>query len=117
MLLVEDDELIRLSTAEMLTDAGYHVVEAADARAALAALAGGRIDLLLADVGLPHISGIDLAKEAKVRRPDLKLVFATGDEGVAPVAKDLGAVLLPKPYRPQELIAALERSMADVTAN
>jgi PAS domain S-box-containing protein len=113
ILLVEDDVLIRMSTAEMLKDAGHQVVEATDASTAMAALRANRIDLLLADVGLPQVSGIDLAREAVAQQPDLKLVFATGDEGVSSVADDLRAVFLSKPYGPDELAAALERSRRD----
>jgi CheY-like chemotaxis protein len=110
VLLVEDDELIRLSTAEMLKDAGYSVLEAADSRGALEVLERHPVDILLSDVGLPQVSGIDLAKDARAQRPDLRLVFATGDEAVSPTARDLGAILLSKPFGPHELIAALEQS-------
>jgi CheY-like chemotaxis protein len=110
VLVVEDDELIRAATAEMLKDAGYVVLEAAEAREALAALGRERVDILVSDVGLPHVSGIDLAREARARQPDVRLVLATGDESVSSVAGDLGAVLLPKPFGPRELIGALERS-------
>ncbi|MCR5877395.1 response regulator [Phenylobacterium sp. J367] len=59
ILLVEDDDLIRSTTAETLTDAGHVVVEAHDAESALQALAACPVDVLLADVGLPRVSGVD----------------------------------------------------------
>ena len=109
VLIVEDDELIRSSTAEILQDAGYVVVEAADAEAAMNALEACPVDILLADVGLPKVSGVALAHDAKSRLPDLRVVFATGDDAAATSdAALLGAGVLIKPYSPQELRAALQ---------
>jgi signal transduction histidine kinase/DNA-binding response OmpR family regulator len=107
ILLVEDDDLIRSSTAEILTDAGHVVVESQDADSALQALTTCAIDVLLADVGLPSVSGIDLAHAARARQPDLQIIFATGDDAASADAARLGARLLMKPYRPKDLEAAL----------
>ncbi len=107
ILLVEDDDLIRSSTAELLTDAGHVVVEAHDAESALRALAACPVDVLLADVGLPKVSGVALAHDARVQRPDLHIVFATGDDSASLEAAALGGRLLVKPYKPEDLRAAL----------
>src|SRR6202012_4617636 len=64
VLVVEDDELIRASTAEMLSEMGCEIKGAADAEAALRVLDDGPVDVLLTDVGLPVISGLQLAREA-----------------------------------------------------
>jgi CheY-like chemotaxis protein len=111
VLLVEDDELIRATTAEMLSEMGCEAKEAANSEAALKVLDDGPVDALLTDVGLPGISGLQLARDARSRRPDLRLVLATGDSGLQSEAAQLGAVLLVKPYQQDALRQALEHAL------
>jgi CheY-like chemotaxis protein len=108
VLLVEDDDLIRSTTSDMLRQEGHLVIEAGDAEAAFNVLGTCPIDVLLADVGLPKVSGLLLAREAKARVPELKIIFATGDHAVADDARDLDAVLLGKPYTPDDLRVAMD---------
>ncbi|WP_246205425.1 hybrid sensor histidine kinase/response regulator [Microvirga arsenatis] len=110
VLLVEDDELIRSSTAEMLTELGHRVVQAVDATSALKALEADAVDILVADVGLPDLSGAELAKRALEQRPGLGIIFATGDETVSAEDSLKRAVLLVKPYAEQELAQALSKA-------
>jgi PAS domain S-box-containing protein len=107
VLLVEDDDLIRSSTAEMLVDLGHTVIQAADAAAALRALEAQAIDVLVTDVGLPDLSGVELAQRALKTRPDLSVVFATGDEAMSAGHELETAVLLIKPYSGPDLAQAL----------
>jgi PAS domain S-box-containing protein len=111
VLLVEDDDLIRLTTTEMLSDIGCQVRETSTAQEALKILDDGPMDILLTDVGLPGVSGLQLARDARARRPDLRLVLATGDSGVKSEAKRLGAVLVVKPYTPESLRQGLENAL------
>ncbi|WP_234683483.1 hybrid sensor histidine kinase/response regulator [Bradyrhizobium monzae] len=111
VLLVEDDELIRLTTTEMLSDLGCHVREAGTAHEALKVLDEVAVTILLTDVGLPGVSGLQLAKDARAQRPDLCLVLATGDSGVRSEAALLGAVLVVKPYTPDSLRQGLESAL------
>ncbi|HZH51782.1 MAG TPA: PAS domain S-box protein [Microvirga sp.] len=117
VLLVEDDELIRSSTAEMLTELGHRVVQAADATSALQSLATDPVDILVTDVGLPDLSGAELAKRALKHRPDLGIVFATGDEAVSAEHDLKRAVMLVKPYAEEDLaqalVAAVSKSRLD----
>jgi len=106
VLLVEDDDLIRSTTSDMLREDGYLVIEAEDAEAAFNALGSCAVDILLADVGLPTISGIALAHEAKARVPTLKVIFATGDHAAAQGSESLEPVLLGKPYTADDLRGA-----------
>ena len=109
ILFVEDDELIRLSSIGMLTGLGHVVFEAGDAMSALELLDANRIDILLTDLGLPGMSGGRLAAEACRRRPELKVIFATGADGPATAGelpRDRG-VMLRKPYDADALDAAL----------
>jgi signal transduction histidine kinase/CheY-like chemotaxis protein len=110
VLLVEDDDLIRSNTAEILAAQGHAVVQAPDAEAALAALAEAAVDVLVTDVGLPRVSGIELALAARRGRPDLALVFASGDEAATAEAGLDRAVMLIKPYTAADLSQALAQA-------
>ncbi len=112
VVLVEDDELIRSSTAEHLVEQGHEVVEAQDAASGLAALTARRADVLLTDVGLPGRSGAELAREAVARWPHLKVVFASGDDTGSADSGLVDAVMLLKPYTPKDLAAALAKAVA-----
>ena len=111
VLLVEDDDLIRLTTTEMLSDIGCKVKEASTAQEALKILDESPVDILLTDVGLPGVSGLQLARDVYARRPDLRLVLATGDSGVKSEAARLGAIFIVKPYTPASLRQGLEHAM------
>ncbi len=111
VLLVEDDEIIRSTTAEMLSDVGCQVKEAGTAEGALKILDEGLVDVLLTDVGLPGVSGLQLATDARARRPDLCLALATGDSGVRSEAALLNAALVVKPYTRDTLRQALENAL------
>ncbi|MFC3227434.1 PAS domain-containing protein [Marinibaculum pumilum] len=117
ILLVEDDAMIRWSTADMLADLGHQVVEAGDAGAALAALdSDGPVDLLFADVGLPDRPGGELAVEVRRRHPRTGIVFATGRDEMPAEVADMPApapVLLVKPYDERRLSAALLAALPD----
>jgi CheY-like chemotaxis protein len=110
-LLVDDEELVRMSTADMLSDLGYHVVDFASAAEALKALDEGlKVDLLLSDHLMPGMTGTDLIREIRVRRPDLPALLVSGYAEAEGVAPDLPR--LTKPFRQTDLaasIAALKR--------
>ncbi len=109
VLLVEDDRLIRQATSEMLKESGFLTVEAADYDEALIVLQTMPVDVLLTDVNLPGLSGKDLAAQARLLRPDIGVVFATGD--VHAVEGDPSVVVLSKPYDLTTLTASLSRSL------
>ncbi len=103
ILLVEDEDVVRELAVEVLREQGYRVLEAADGRAAMRILDNDEpIDLLLTDVGLPGMSGRDLALAARGRRPGLKVLFITGYAHQASGWEGLkgpGMDLLGKPFR------------------
>jgi PAS domain S-box-containing protein len=111
VLLVEDDHLIRITTTEILGDIGCKVKEARTAQEALTILDEHPVDILLTDVGLPGVSGLQLAREVQARRPNLPVVLATGDSGVKSEAARLGAIFIVKPYTPKSLRQGLEHAM------
>jgi len=112
VLLVEDDELIRATTADMLNEIGCRPKEAGTAQDALKILDEGGVGVLLTDIGLPEVSGLQLARDARSRLPDLGLVLATGDSGVRSEAALSGAALLVKPYDRDALRKALEEALS-----
>ena len=109
ILLIEDDEIIRTTTADMLTQLGYVVIDAADAEHAEIALQTLPVDCLVTDLNLPGISGRDFAEKARALRPGIGIVYATGDESA--VAEDSGAITLLKPFRIGQVRAAIETAL------
>ncbi|WP_148304164.1 ATP-binding protein [Pseudomonas solani] len=79
ILVVEDADVVRMLTVEVLEEFGYQVMEACDGQQALAILrSDATIDLLLTDIGLPGMNGQELAAVARDLRPGLRVLFATG---------------------------------------
>ncbi|WP_372012300.1 response regulator [Pseudoxanthomonas sp. 10H] len=114
ILLVDDNELVRAMSQEVLVDAGYEVVACADAGEALQALAGRRFDLLLTDVGLPGISGRELADRARERQPALPVLFITGYAENAQNRQAFlgeGMDMLLKPFNLNELLRAVRQNL------
>jgi signal transduction histidine kinase/CheY-like chemotaxis protein len=107
VLLVDDEAVVRMSTAGMLEDLGYEVEEVPSAEAALALLEGGtEVDLLVTDHLMPGISGADLARRVRASWPGLPILIVSGyaeEDGIAP---DLPR--LAKPFRAAELAASLD---------
>ena len=101
VLLVDDEILVRLATAEMLRDVGYDVVEAASGSEARALVRDGLSpDILVTDQLMPGLKGTDLAIELRKARPGLKVLVITGYTDVP------GSTLprLTKPFRAAELV-------------
>ncbi len=101
LLLVEDDELVRAITADLLTEMGYAVRAAETAADALAAL-DDTVEVLVTDIRLPDADGRELARAARERVPGIAVVIATGDSG-----EEDGAVWLTKPYDAETLREAV----------
>jgi CheY-like chemotaxis protein len=116
ILLVEDDQLVRDFTAEILRDLGYEVLEAGDADAGWEILAtADRIDLLCTDIMMPgSMNGFQLAEKARGKRPDLKLVYMSGypDKAFETAKPANGTVpFIAKPFTGGELAEGVARAM------
>lgn len=111
VLLVEDDALIRMNSAEILQSAGYVVVEAGSAEEAHLALQTALIDVVVTDLNLPGASGEHLAAFAQELRPSARVIYATGD--ATAVKLDAGVRLLPKPYDAAALLSAVGDEQGD----
>ena len=115
VLLVEDDALIRLSTADMLESLGYSVVEASTALDALAVLDDQPVDVLVTDIGLPGMSGGQLAEQACLKMPGLQVVFASGQDHIPGLNGAItSAVQLRKPYDQAALADALTKAVGGI---
>jgi CheY-like chemotaxis protein len=105
-LLVDDEELVRMSTADMLIELGFQVIEAASGEEALELIrAGAHADLLVTDHLMTGISGVELTRAARALLPALPALIVSGYaelEGIAP-----GLPRLSKPFRKAELAASL----------
>ncbi len=109
ILVVDDDILIAMSTADMLEDLGHTVIEASSGAKAIEILRNGRhIDLLITDYAMPQMTGADLAKAARALKPDLPILLATG-YGELPAEADIDLPRLGKPYHQQQLAAEIAK--------
>ncbi|WP_245365690.1 hybrid sensor histidine kinase/response regulator [Neorhizobium galegae] len=114
VLLCEDEALIRISTADYLQDFGMTVVEAGNAREALEAVDGAAIDILVTDVNLPDMNGLDLLNRMRETHPDLPVIFATGDMHV-PGSEGLHkASLITKPYDYDQLAKRIRDLVGEI---
>ena len=118
VLVVEDDEEVRATVIEMLTDLGYRVLKAVDAASALNVIESGiPIDLLFTDVVMPgELKSPELARKAKARLPEISVLFTSGytENSIVHGGKlDPGVELISKPYTRE----ALARKIRHVLAN
>lgn len=119
ILVVEDEEEIRALLADYLTGQGLEVRTAGDGRAMRAALAGGGIDLVLLDIGLPEESGLELAQEVRRAPGPPGLVFLTGAGALPERLAGLQAGAddyLVKPFEPRELLARIQSELRRLPA-
>ena len=109
VLLVEDDDEVAALTREMLSNLGFTVIHAASPAAALGALADERpVDTVLSDIMMPgQMSGLELGREIRRRRPNLRIVLTTGNAEAAAsmVTGEFGLLL--KPYSAEALVDVL----------
>ncbi len=107
VLVVEDEEPVRMLMVDVLQELGYSTLEAADSKAALSYLQSSkRVDLLVSDVGLPGLNGRQLAEIARQYRPGLRVLFVTGYAPEAQVRGDFlgsGMDMMTKPFTVDEL--------------
>src|ERR1700712_1418831 len=105
-LLVDDDDLGRMSTADMLVEMGFSVLEANSAEDALKIVDSGQpFDLLITDHLMPGMTGVDLSHAVRVRRPDTPVLIISGFAEAEGIASDLPR--LTKPFRQAELAATV----------
>jgi signal transduction histidine kinase/CheY-like chemotaxis protein len=118
ILLVDDEELVRIGTGEMLSDLGYEVIEATSGAEALRQLRGSDPpDLMITDYLMPGMNGVELIEQAKRLAPTMKVLLITG---YSTIAEGPGASLprLGKPFRQADLAERVAKLLdSEVPAN
>ncbi|MDB5689036.1 MAG: response regulator [Sphingomonas bacterium] len=113
VLVVDDEPLIRLYAVDVLTDAGFDTLEAADAEEAMVLLAdNAAITVLFTDINMPGpFNGLELARKVHELRPDVQLIITSGKERPDRSAIPEQGTFLAKPYQ-GSVVAALIKSAA-----
>ncbi len=117
VLLVEDEDAVRVFSARALRNKGYTVLEAKSGEAAMSVLGseGGEIDLLITDVVMPEMDGPRLIREVRERRPDIKVICISGyaeDAFRKKLDQSADIHFLPKPFSLNQLAGTVKKVMA-----
>jgi CheY-like chemotaxis protein len=118
VLVAEDEALAAMALEDLLLDAGFRVILAADGQEALEIAGREPFDLLLTDLRMPRLDGRELIHRLRAARPDLPVVVMTGyappDGAIA--GKEGGPlIVMSKPFDPERLVATIRR-MAGLAA-
>jgi CheY-like chemotaxis protein len=117
ILLVDDEDLVRFVTGQMLEHCGYKVIAASDGREALKIFRAraSEIDCVLLDLAMPHMDGQETFRELRLIQPDVRVVLASGysDQEIATRFNNAGLNgFIEKPYRVETLGAKLREVLA-----
>ncbi|CAN5193875.1 response regulator [soil metagenome] len=117
ILLAEDDDAMRQYLSRALEKSGYEVVAVDRGTAAVPLIESDRFDLLLTDIVMPEMDGIELAQHAAAIAPDMRVMFITGFAAVTLKAGKAmpQAKVLSKPFHLRDLVFEVDR-MFDTTA-
>jgi CheY-like chemotaxis protein len=115
VLVVEDEPLLRINAVEVIEDAGFEVLEAADADEAIEILESRPdIHVIFTDIQMPgSMDGIKLAHAVRGRWPPIKIIATSGHVNVRSDDLPEGGRFLPKPYRPEEIVGTLRELVAN----
>lgn len=116
VLFVEDETLLLSFVRSLLEAAGYHVLSAENGKDALEIFIQNKhtIELVLADIGLPKINGVELAEKIREEKPSMPIIFVTGNveqRMLARIAQLPHAALLRKPYEPREILLKIRETL------
>jgi len=105
ILIVDDEELVRRTTCRILSRSGHQLLEASSSEEALALLAGQSfpVDLLLTDLTLPGIDGMELVRRLRSDQPALPVLFMSGYPDEGRLDQLDGVEFIRKPFTPNEL--------------
>ncbi len=118
ILVIEDEERVRETLEDLLSQQGHAVVACADAQTGLARFEAEPFELVFTDLGMPKLSGWEVARAVKLRRPGTPVVLVTGwgDQIDPAEARDRGVdFLVPKPFQSGEVTAVVARALAGRT--
>lgn len=120
ILLVEDEVLLREGVQEMLEVNGFHVIGAGDGIEALEWLEQVPVSLIISDLVMPNMNGVDFVEQVRVKYPDLPVVITTGSPGSVMTRLGIASIQIPgatasimKPFKSGELLALVKQVLAD----
>src|SRR5689334_5252558 len=122
VLVVDDDHLVRVTARVLLQDAGFEVIETAQGAAALHLLQSPGADLLLCDLFMPGVDGLEVIRGVRRQFPEVKIVAMSGGgfDGtmdLLSVARLLGASgVVQKPFTQRTLLSAIEQALRSSSA-
>ena len=115
ILVVEDSPAVRKMVCAMLTQTGYHCLEAGDGSEALRLLEDDAdVRLVITDVIMPNMDGAELARRLAEIRPDLRILFMSGyvdDSVVRSIGKPSSNIFLPKPFTASVLMEKVRQAL------
>ncbi|UCG88291.1 MAG: response regulator [Gemmatimonadota bacterium] len=120
ILVIDDEEGVRRAIGKVLVRAGYEALEAPDGKVALSLLKDEPPDLVICDLFMPEMDGVEVLRELRRHYPDLRVVAISGGAyhgkvELLDVAKGLGAVaVLKKPFQSQQLLDVIHEQLGDV---
>jgi CheY-like chemotaxis protein len=119
ILLVEDEELLRAGVQEMLEIQGFRVISAPNGQEALACLTSERIDLVVTDLVMPQMNGIDFVQQLRDIRPDVPVIVVSGSTrnimqrfGIDTIQVPGANASLSKPFKSIDLLAQIRQLLA-----
>jgi DNA-binding response OmpR family regulator len=113
ILLADDDPDLREVIVTTLAEAGYSVLTASDGYDAVRVLADSWVNLLITDIRMPGIDGFELARQAKVMRPNMQVIYLSGYPAHSEKSAGLTyGPVLQKPMRIGDLLAEVNRQLA-----
>ncbi|MEX2572385.1 MAG: PAS domain S-box protein [Gemmatimonadota bacterium] len=115
VLLVEDDEAVRSIGRRILSRAGYTVLEAPNGVEALERVAGGaKVDLVISDIVMPELGGVELQQRLRTERPGIKMILTSGYSAsdVHGEIRESGLPFLAKPFTPDALLRCVAECLA-----
>jgi len=109
VLIVDDEEIVRLSCLRTLEPRGYEVEAVDDGFAALALLKDKTFDIIITDLKMPNMDGIEFIDMLRHTAPGARILLVTGyaTDDMREQAEEMGARYLPKPFNPTELYEAV----------
>ena len=114
ILIVDDEEIVIKSCLRILGGGDYHVEAAHDGREALRKVEENPYDVMILDVGMPNMGGLEVLRGVKETHPDVDVIMITGLSQVETVvqARKLGACdFISKPFEPDELKLVVQRAL------
>ncbi len=121
ILLVEDEDLLREGVQEILEHNGYTVVEASNGEQALQYIAQSRVALVISDLVMPRMSGVDFIRQVRERFPELPVIVASGSPNAVMKRMGIDSIHVPgatasimKPFKSADLLALVQRVLSEV---